>query len=436
MKIEPYIHLHDVHKITDYNKIVKEHVRLPKEGSVYACVDINCFYVQVESKLNKVTCYPLIVGGYRDNKTGIPKGIVATSNYPARAYGIKTGMSALEAQQLCEHVLMFQVDYDHYKAISKELETIFHHYSQSIEMYSLDEAFLDLSGHVTNPKEAETWVKSIKAEILETLDLTVNIGISITKTYSKILADLNKPDGHTIAFQEDVFRVLYPLKCSDIWGIAKRRASKLNGWGFQTIGQIAFARKQMIQKIFGPIDGEIVWRMAKGNEHTIIVDGKSEPKNISYMHTFPTWTKEFSLIWGEIQKAVERVTYRLRGFHMQARTFNIYFRPQNQQGFGAEFKLKHTNATKEILKEYYSWSEKLFESVVKFDIQIRGIGLFVTGLKRCEHLQYDIFNQGLARNADLDTAMDKIKNMGNFELIQFADSLNYVKGRTHFVDRS
>ena len=95
-----------------------------------------------------------------------------------------------------------------------------------------------------------------------------------------------------------------------------------------------------------------------------------------------------------------------------------------------------TNNTKEILLAYKENSKKLFKIDKMYDTQVRGIGLFVDNLKKSDTVQFDIFKEDLNKLTDLDYAIDKVRNMGEFDLIQYADSMHFVKGRTHFVDRS
>ena len=407
MTFKHYSHLNEVHKITDYNKITLDQIRLLREERIYACLDINCFYAQVEERDRKLEGVPIIIGGWKDERN-IAHGIVATSNYPARTFGIKTGMSALEATQLCPRVTMFQVDYEKYKAISVELKAILKRYSHCLEMYSLDEAFMDLTGHVSNRSEAEEWIKAIKAEIWREIRLTVNVGISISKTYSKIIADLNKPDGKTIALDYgDIIRTIFPLSVKNMWGVGRRRTVRLKSWGIETIGQIAFARKELLQKIFGIREGEIIWRMARGEEETIIISTPKETiQSISHMHTFPHATLDIDQLWGEVSKGVERMGYRLRGYGKEASEFNLLFRPQHLQSFGSTFRLLYTHFDHDLLPVYRQHFDDLYRHSIAGKIEIRGIGMFATRLRDATVLQFELFKSNLDKKKQMYTAID------------------------------
>lgn|SRR5690625_163951 len=146
----PYQPEHDVHRITLYNTIYPEHQHTSQTDRLYLHFDFACFYAQVEQLRRNLYGLPLIIGGWR-KENGQVKGIVATSSYEARSFGIKTGMSAYEAWQLCPHVCMLQVDYDSYTAISKQVHFIFKEFAPVMERYSMDDTFWKWTSCRTGP---------------------------------------------------------------------------------------------------------------------------------------------------------------------------------------------------------------------------------------------------------------------------------------------
>ena len=116
--------------------------------------------------------------------------------------------------------------------------------------------------------------------------------------------------------------------------------------------------------------------------------------------------------------------------------FNLYFRPQNLHGFGESFRIQPTNYDLDIIQAYQSRFEKWIDRIVKNQILMRGIGLYANLLKDQRTVQYSLFDTDVEKKYQLYQAVDKIKNKSEFALIQSADSMVFVKGRTHFVDRS
>lgn len=167
---------------------------------------------------------PLIIGGWR-KQNGQVKGIVATSSYEARSYGIKTGMSALEAWRLCPYVCMLQVDYPAYTAISEQVHSILDEFSPVVERYSMDEYFIDLTflKEASRP-ELKDYAKKIQDKIFDVTGLVGSVGIARSKTYTKLSSSLDKPNGITLILtDEDEKAHIHPLDVNEVWGVDRRR---------------------------------------------------------------------------------------------------------------------------------------------------------------------------------------------------------------------
>src|SRR5699024_9833667 len=129
---------------------------------------------------------PVAVGGWR-KEDGTVKGIVATSSYEARKWGVETAMSALEAYQLCPYIVFKQVDYQKYRAFSKRIKKVLDTFSPDVEAYSMDEYFLDISWKKDESyRQLMEFGWAIKEAILDETGLHCSVGISTSKTYSKL----------------------------------------------------------------------------------------------------------------------------------------------------------------------------------------------------------------------------------------------------------
>ena len=192
---------------------------MSRRERLYLHFDFACFYAQVEQLRKKLYGLPLIIGGWRKDD-GTVKGIVATSSYEARAIGIKTGMSAYEAYNLCPYVCMLQVDYEAYTAISRQVHHIMKGYSHKIERYSMDEYFMDLSFmRDKGEKEIYRFTKRLQTEIYESTGLYGSIGVARSKTYAKLSSSLDKPKGICLVLSdEDERAYIYPLDVNEVWG--------------------------------------------------------------------------------------------------------------------------------------------------------------------------------------------------------------------------
>src|SRR6056297_3349105 len=159
----------DVHRITLYSTVAKEHQHVSRKKRLYLHLDMYCFYAQVEQRAYNLYGMPVAMGGWR-KPNGIARGIVATASYEASALGIKTAMSAFEASQICPYLVFMQIDYDKYKAISRQLKSILDSYSPDVEKYSMDEYFMDITFLLRKSRsQLEAYAKRLKKAIYNRL---------------------------------------------------------------------------------------------------------------------------------------------------------------------------------------------------------------------------------------------------------------------------
>ena len=166
----------------------------------FAHIDFDAFYAQVEQRDNvKLRGKPVSVGGSEDGR----KGIVMTASYEARARGVDTGMSVLEAKRICPELISVPCYGPKYESIMLNLLESLKEFvpEECIEQYSIDECFADLTGVVRNFYEATRTANAIKNRIRELENLTASIGISYNKTFAKLATKLQKPDGLSIVTQ-------------------------------------------------------------------------------------------------------------------------------------------------------------------------------------------------------------------------------------------
>lgn len=255
---------------------------------LYLHLDMNCFYAQVEQQCFKLHGLPVYVGGWY-KPDGTPRGIVATSSYEARAFGVKTGMSAFEAEQLCPWAIGLQAHYEKYKGISSIIEQVLNDFAPTVEKYSMDEYFLDLTFMKDQSRnEIEQYGQQLRNLIYKEIGLVCSIGISFSKTYSKLASDLNKPNGLTLVLNsEDAEDKLYPLDLDEVWGMGRKRFEKLQAKGLRTIEQGIKRGYRVFQDLFGQYFGKIVWEMIAGKDRArVLTQQRIIPEQLNYMHTF------------------------------------------------------------------------------------------------------------------------------------------------------
>jgi DNA polymerase-4 len=430
----------NVHRITLYNTIAGAQQHRSSRPRLYLHLDLNCFYAQVEQKSYNLYGIPLIIGGWR-KENGIPRGICATSSYEARKLGIKTAMSALEAQQICPFVVMLRVHYEKYQAVSRQLVDILDRFSPDIESYSMDEFFMDISFLLKrSPEEIAYFGSRLKNEVYRQTGLVCSVGISYSKTYAKLASDLHKPNGLTMVLNEDQAREqLWPLPLKEVWGIGSRRFAKLQAQHVYTIEDAVRRGPGVFQRLFGNYFGKMLFETVTGKDRAMVLteQGNHIPKEVAYMHTFSDWTVDPQRVEGEIASAVRTLCYRMRGYGRRARLFVGYIRFQDVTWKGISFRFTTpgmTNLDDYVLQACLETARPLVMRFLSEGHRIRGVG--INTMEMDGSRQLEIFFREDERLSNLCFAIDHINNRyGIHTLLRGADH-HKVEGNTHFLERN
>ena len=184
-------------------------------------------------------------------------GIILAKSIPAKVYGIKTGESIPEAKKKCPNLVLVPPNYGLYEQCSAAFMEILREYSDVVEQYSIDEAFVDMSTSCHLFGTLEQTAVQIKDRIREKLGFTVNIGISTNKLLAKMASDFQKPDRMHTLYPEEIKEKMWPLPVSDLFFVGRATATKLLSMGIRTIGELADADPVWLKKMLKK-QGEIL----------------------------------------------------------------------------------------------------------------------------------------------------------------------------------
>ena len=191
-------------------------------------LDMDCFFAAVEMRDNpRLRDIPLAIGS--DGK----RGVVATCNYPARAFGVRSAMSSHEALKRCPQLTFVRGNMDKYQAVSKQIRQIFLRYTPLVEPLSLDEAYLDVSASPHFAGSATLIAEDIRRSVSAETGLTVSAGVAPNKFLAKIASDENKPDGLFVLTPAKVADFVAALPLRKIPGVGPKAAEKLARLGLQ-----------------------------------------------------------------------------------------------------------------------------------------------------------------------------------------------------------
>lgn len=204
---------------------------------------------------------PSAVGGSQKTR----HGIILAKSAPAKVFNIKTGEPIVKALQKCPELLIVPPDYEMYVEMSHAFIELLKIYSPSVEQYSIDEAFCDMTGTEKLYGSFTVFAHKLKDTIKNELGFTVNIGVSSNRLLAKMASDFKKPDMVHTLYPNEIENKFWPLPIEDLFFVGKRTAIQLRKYGISTIGDLARSDLQIIQKLFKK-HGELIWNYANGVE--------------------------------------------------------------------------------------------------------------------------------------------------------------------------
>ena len=250
--------------------------------------DMNCFYASVEMLHHpEFAGMPLAVGGDPEAR----HGIVLTANYIAKQKGVKTGMALWQAKQICPEIIFVPPRMDLYLRFSQMAREIYSEYTDKIEPYGIDEAWLDVSDSRNLKGSGMTIAREISHRIKYELGVTVSIGISWNKIYAKLGSDYKKPDAITEFNRENYKDRIWQLPASDLLYVGRQTNKKLQKLGIRTIGQLAESDEKSLESHFGKKGTMKGLKAGKAKVTITLASGKKQVISITVQKTTVRTTK-------------------------------------------------------------------------------------------------------------------------------------------------
>ncbi|PWW09320.1 MULTISPECIES: DNA polymerase IV [Pseudidiomarina] len=230
-----------------------------------ALLDLDAFFASAELlRQPQLRDKPFAVGGGGD------RGVVATANYLARQYGVRSAMAGSQARRLCPQLIFVRPDHAYYRAMSNQVFEVLQQYTEIIEPASIDEFYLDLTHNQHYQGSASLTVSAIR-EQLRALGLTASAGISNQKMVAKIASEENKPDGQYLVTPEQVSAYLAQLDLKRIPGIGPKSLQKLHYAGLFLGKDVQQAELTSLQRILGEKAGWLVYQRCLGNDPRAVI---------------------------------------------------------------------------------------------------------------------------------------------------------------------
>jgi DNA polymerase IV (DinB-like DNA polymerase) len=341
-------------------------------------LDMDHFYTAVEERENpSIKGKPVVVGS--DPKEGKGRGVVSTSNYEARAVGIRSGMPISTAYRLCPNAVYLRPNFPLYIKVSGEIMAIARPYAGKFEQWGIDEAFLDVSDKVKDWAEAEALARQIKAEIKEKEHLTASIGAGPNKLIAKVASDYQKPDGLTVVKEEDAEKFLEPLAVRKLLWVGRKTEAKLKTLGINTIGDLARYDPTALCSLFG-VMGMQMHLSARGLDRSE-VEERMGVKSVSHETTFEEDTADPAVILQALEALCVDVQKETAEQKLLFKTVTVKIR---YQGFETHTKGKTLPRLTNRVEDLKKTAKELLLPYLEADRKIRLIGVRVSSLASCE----------------------------------------------------
>ena len=269
--------------------------------------DCDCFYASIEIRDNPgLAGKPVAVGGSPQRR-----GVIATCNYAAREYGVRSAMASATARQRCPQLIIIRPDMEKYRLASRRIHDIFRRYTDLIEPLSLDEAYLDVSACRAYRGSATRIAQAIRDDVREEVGITISAGIAPNKFLAKIASDWNKPDGQFVIQPAEVEDFVADLPVDKLHGVGKVTAARMKRLGIERCADLRTISDAELREHFGSF-GERLRQLAHGVDERPVTTDRIR-KSVSVENTYPSDLPDLEACLAQLPALNEQLLRRLDG---------------------------------------------------------------------------------------------------------------------------
>ncbi len=333
-------------------------------------VDMDAFYASASlldrPELREV---PVAIGGAL-------RSVVLSANYPARAYGIRSGIPMARARRLCPQLVIVPPDHDLYSRVSEAVMAVFAEVTPVVEPVSMEEAFLDVSAarrRLGSPSRIAQWIRDTVAD---EQGITCSVGGAPTKVVAKMASRQAKPDGMLMVPGHRVVPFLHPLPVSAIWGVGESTEAELHRLGLRTVGDIAHLPRATLRRAFGPATADHLHAIAWGRDPGQVTPARVE-HSIGHSETFGHDVDDPAVIHRELLHLATKVAARARHAGMLGRTVVLTVRFSD---FTTITRSRTMRDSTDIGRDVYATARALYDGLGLQRARIRMVGVRLEGL--------------------------------------------------------
>jgi DNA polymerase-4 len=382
-------------------------------------IDMDSYFASVEQQARPwLRGKPIVVSGRPDIHS-----VVAAASKEAKRYGIKAGMSTWEAKKLCPEVIFVPGDPDKYESVTRRFLGILISYTPMVEVYSIDEVFLDATDILPRYPDPIALALEIKRKFREELGewITCTIGIAPNKLLAKLATEEAKPNGIKWIRPEDVPEVLRNTPVEAVCGIGPRIAKRLSYMGVWTLADLGKIPEAYLKRVFG-VYGTVLHLWGMGVDPTPLKPywQEEEEKSIGHSHALPKGLRHPEGARRVLYYLSVKTARRLRKKGFVGRVIHAMYRDEEMKYFGAQKALSTPTCDE---RRIFDAAMEIVERLGGFPYGVSLVGVRVAGLERISAHPYPLFPEE-ARREKLLSALDRIRDRFGEEAVIPASALD------------
>ena len=336
-------------------------------------------------------------------------GCVVARSYEAKKMGIQMGIPYFMAKNQFKNVVYLSADFSLYNEISSRMMQLLYRYSDKVDIYSIDEAFLDVTGfEKIFGLSAKKFVEKIKFDIEEEIGLSVSVGMAPTKMLAKLATHKAKAKAGTYVIDKKFIPYeLQNIKTEEIWGIGKNTARSLRKFGIFYAHEIILKDDDFYKINFGKRGMELKYELS-GISVIPLTGVVEKPKSIQRTRAFPEFSSDIEYIKTEIMLHLHNVCKKLRESNLMTNSVAVMLRTKDFRVFYADEKLEDMTNSEILLTEKIF---NLFEKIFQKGIVYRSSGVLAFSLKETDKAQLSLFRDEKREKCEkLSSLIDKVEN--------------------------
>jgi len=370
---------------------------------IIALVDCDSFFVSCEQKArpefkNRPVCVLTSVNN---------KGVVVSRSKEAKALGIKMGAPYFQIKELSDKVVFLPARHDWYDKVSAQVMDVVKSFSPDVEVVSVDEAFIDLTGmNKFYNKSYTEIIKDIRSKVLKEVDIPVSIGLSTSKTLAKLASDMAKKTGGIFVIRpEKIAEIVSDIPLNEVSGVGKATAETLLYHDIKTIGDFLKQDLVWIKKEMGLVGERLKFELM-GQAINLVNPKEEKPQSIQDTKTFDDFSSDIDFLHSRIGKHVHNTSQKLRMLDGFCHSLSLTLRTKTFQIYEKEIRLEMpTNSERTLLKQAHDLLDILYRKGVLY----RSLGITLKNLQYGQTPQLSLFDSPKVEDDKISHLIDELE---------------------------